>query len=346
MTDLTPLGSNRSSSVADEGSDSILEATGDFVADIISGVPSPIRKNAFKVFAQLCSAAIDVPVAHFEGIAAEKRAESKARAMLIGVSAKQIAEQMNVDEGFVVAASNRFARKVVQEELNLQRIAKVALEELKKEEVKAISGTIVEDVEMISDDWLHAFEREASTKNSEDMQLLFGKILAGKIRKPSSFSIKTVRLVSQLDESVAKIFVSFCSLAISLELDGSVVDARVIVLGSDDSPDPLRDYGMNFGSLLLLQENGLLMAQMKTGMDYGVGEENNNPFYRFTYLKQNWYLETVDGDPFAGEVMIVAPTMSSAGKELLSIVDVSINESYSVGLQEYFGRSGLKMVCR
>ncbi len=45
----------------------------DLISDAISGIPAPIRRNAFKAFAQLCTAAIEIPVAHLEGITAEKK---------------------------------------------------------------------------------------------------------------------------------------------------------------------------------------------------------------------------------------------------------------------------------
>lgn len=72
--------------------DSTLSTIGDAVGDLIAGVPAPIRKNAWKAFGRLCTAAVEYPVALIEGVVAEKRAETRARVHLIDVSANQIAE--------------------------------------------------------------------------------------------------------------------------------------------------------------------------------------------------------------------------------------------------------------
>ncbi|MCW5318434.1 hypothetical protein GTQ43_33375 [Nostoc sp. KVJ3] len=63
----------------------LIEIAQDAVTDLMTGssIPTPIKRNAFKAFAQLCSAAIDIPVAYLEGFAAEKRAETQARLKII-----------------------------------------------------------------------------------------------------------------------------------------------------------------------------------------------------------------------------------------------------------------------
>src|SRR5260370_30873449 len=43
----------------------------------------------------------------------------------------------------------------------------------------------------IEDDWLNLFARLAEDKSSEELQALFGRILAGGIRRPGSFSLRT-----------------------------------------------------------------------------------------------------------------------------------------------------------
>ncbi|HLY88732.1 MAG TPA: hypothetical protein VKQ27_07085, partial [Acetobacteraceae bacterium] len=68
-----------------------LSVVGDALGDLLTGIPAPIRKNAAKAFARLCTAAVEYPVTLIEGAIAEKRAESQARVKLIDASASQIA---------------------------------------------------------------------------------------------------------------------------------------------------------------------------------------------------------------------------------------------------------------
>ena len=67
--------------------------------EAIAGVslPKPVRQNALKALGRLCSAAIEIPIASWEGIAAKKKALAEARVKLIETTATQIARRMEVD---------------------------------------------------------------------------------------------------------------------------------------------------------------------------------------------------------------------------------------------------------
>ncbi|MGA5482130.1 DUF2806 domain-containing protein [Pseudomonas siliginis] len=314
---------------------------GDFIVDAISGIPAPIRKNALKAFAQLCTAVIDVPIAHLEGIAAEKRAETKARIALISESGRQISEQLNVDESFVSAASHKFSQKVVREQFNVQRISKVASDDLKYSlEADEVPSPEVE----ISDDWLNFFEREASTKSSEEMQFLFGKILAGEIRQPSSFSIRTVRLLGQLDAHVAKIFADVCSMTISLSSNEKIVDARVATYGMSKEEDPLGPWGISYSKLLLLQEYGLIVSEMKTQMDYTYSIcQEGKKVYPFSFQGKKWVLEPTAERESSKKLWLIGPSLSAAGKELLKVVDIVPHAKYCASFKGFLIVNGLSM---
>ncbi len=88
----------------------LLEIAHNTVTGLMTGssLPAPIKRNAFKAFGQLCTAAIDIPVAYLEGIAVEKRAETEARVKIINTSADQIAKQMDVDPEFARVAVEKY----------------------------------------------------------------------------------------------------------------------------------------------------------------------------------------------------------------------------------------------
>lgn len=324
-------------------------SAGDVVSDIVSGVPAPVRKSLIKAFSQLCTAAMDVPIAHFEGVAAEKRAASKFRINLMSESTKQIANQLIVDERFVQAASHKFAEKVVRERVNLNSVAAVALAELRHEE-----GSTTLDVDKpdassaqpeIGEDWLNAFETEAATKSSAEMQRLFGKILAGEIRKPSSFSIRTLRLMSQLDSATAQVFAKFCSMAVSKIVNGVIYDVRVVSPGHDKTSNPLRDFGVPYSSLLLLQESGLITTELASSMDYSTSiPDTGRPTIPIRYLNENNFLMRSGDFSFSGNLPLIGPTLTNAGRELFSIVDLTPNPTYTASLRGYFTIHGLKMM--
>jgi hypothetical protein len=117
----------------DDPSTDTLTTIVDTVTDIATNIPAPIRKNALKAFNQLCIAAIDIPVAYLEGVAAEKRAESLSRIKIITTAGNQIANQMDVNPEFAGAAVKKYGEKILREQINLNNIAGVAATQLQKD---------------------------------------------------------------------------------------------------------------------------------------------------------------------------------------------------------------------
>ena len=48
------------------------------------------------------------------------------------------------------------------------------------------------------------------------MQILFGRILAGEIKQPGLYSIKTLKDLGELDQKVAQLFKRLCSCSLIL----------------------------------------------------------------------------------------------------------------------------------
>ncbi len=67
----------------------------------------------------------------------------------------------------------------------------------------------------IDDDWLNFFVRISEDKSSEELQQLFGRILSGEIRRPGSFSLRTVQLMSTISKQDAEALSYLLSYAIN-----------------------------------------------------------------------------------------------------------------------------------
>ena len=114
--------------------------------------------------------------------------------------------QIEVDE-VMRRAAIRFVEEETKQQLNMENIGSKALPHV---------GTTapVEDVE---NDWIVNFFDKCRTVSDNDMQDLWGRILAGEANSPGSFSRKTVNLVSDLDKESAELFVKLCSFAWRIE---------------------------------------------------------------------------------------------------------------------------------
>ncbi len=235
----------------------------DLVFDIATpGIPSPVRRNFVKALARLCSAAIEVPVAYLEGKADERRAETEARIRLIDESANQIAQRMRIDPEYARVAAQKFSQRVIRQQVNLDMITQRTAVELN--EGGHFSEQPEETDDTINDDWLNAFEAEAMEKSTEEMQALFGKILAGEIRKPGSFSIRTIKILGSIDQTVASHFVRLCSMSISRQDRSHLVAS----LGGNASGNALQEYGLNFSALNLLNEYSLIISDYNSWWEF------------------------------------------------------------------------------
>ena len=174
----------------------------DLVTDTaIPGIPAPVRRNLLKALGQLCSAAIDIPVAYLTGNADERRAETAARIQLINTSAGQIAQQMQVDPEYAQVAVRKFGRRVLREQVNLDLTSQRAASEIQDTSDDVNRPELNDTGETINDDWLNTFETEARQKSTEEMQAFFGKMLAGEIRRPGSYSTRTVKILGSFDRT-------------------------------------------------------------------------------------------------------------------------------------------------
>jgi hypothetical protein len=73
------------------------------------------------------------------------------------------------------------------------------------------SNTTAEPIDSNKDDsgfedWLNIFGSYAERANSETMRQIWGKVLSGEVRKRGSFSPSALRVVSELDSSIAQRF--------------------------------------------------------------------------------------------------------------------------------------------
>jgi hypothetical protein len=321
-----------------------LSTVGDALGDLVTGIPAPIRKNAAKAFGRLCTAAVEYPIALIEGATAERRAESRARVKLIDASATQIAEQMQTNPEYARAAAAKFAHRIIRERVNIDQICAIAAADLKSEPL-AIATEEETEASPISEDLLNVLESEAAQMSSEQMHRLFGKILAGEIRRPGSYSIKTIKLIAQVDNRAASLFSLLCSLSISSRVPDSsiILDARVVSMGNA-AQNSLQAYGLGFDALNILQEYGLIISDYNSYIDYQSAIVHDRRMgLPITYQNEQWALIPKVAPPVRQAIIVHGVAFSQSGKELLSIVDITPNAQYTEALSNFFDQQGLKL---
>jgi uncharacterized repeat protein (TIGR03899 family) len=140
---------------------------------------------------------------------------------------------------------SRMAFQEAKKQANLEQITQRAAEELRDEQ--NISP------EKPGSDWTTRFFRIAEDITSDQMQMLWGKVLAGEVRRPGSYSLRTLDLLKNITQQEAELFVRVGQISF-------VGGGKTFVPNSDRGKYLQEHFGLNFTDFLLLREIDLLVA--------------------------------------------------------------------------------------
>lgn len=180
------------------------------IADAILSIPKGLIPDAVKAVDRLVGAATDIPVAWLAQQRAKIEAQTEAYKLVEGAIATAAAREAGADTDTIERAVAVLVRKEYRRQENRKSVAVAMLEDLDRgnEQTPAPdSGTRGE----IEDDWLNVFERYAEDASSDRMQNLWGRVLAGEIRRPGKFSLRTLRFLSEFSQGDALSFETFCN---------------------------------------------------------------------------------------------------------------------------------------
>jgi hypothetical protein len=120
------------------------------------------------------------------------------------------------------------AKSRATNKINVDGLFRTEEEKRKLENRAATTRVALEDIDAnpttvdasaeIDDDWLNLFVRLCEDKSSEELQQLFGRILSGEIRRPGSFSLRTVQLMSTISKQDAGALSTLLSYALNGEI--------------------------------------------------------------------------------------------------------------------------------
>lgn len=201
-------------------------------------------------------------------------------------------------------------------------------------------------------DWTARFFNEAQDVSSEEMQTLWAKVLAGQVERPGSTSIRTLGVLRDLDRSAAVTFRKLCSASVSLKPDGEhFLDARVPSLGGRPGDNALKDYGLSFDSLNVLNEHGLIISDYDSWFDYrmciGIVETPEPPqILRIPFCFENrfWILEPIRERRGDQEFRLSGVALTRSGRELSRVVGLEPVPKYRQAVIDFFQKQKLRMI--
>ncbi|MEQ8936872.1 MAG: DUF2806 domain-containing protein [Amphiplicatus sp.] len=284
-------------------------------------IPAALRKGAFSAINRLLGAAVDVPAAYLESFSEDIRATTEARKLVRIRAAEALSKGFATDEKFADRAFRREASKIMREQETLEDVAKIAIEDISR------SNPDKEPEREIDQDWLNTFQAEAVQKSSEDMKLVFGRILSGEIKKPGSFSIAAVRTLGMMDQTSATLFRHFCSLVISV-----AGDSRVASIKGNAAKNGLSTWGLPYAILNQLREFGLINSDFNSYMPYG--QFATKIQIPIEYMGRLHKLIALDGAN--QDYRVNGVELTKIGRELRAIVELVEIPTYTAALYESF----------
>ena len=329
-----------------ETTNPVLDAASDLILD--PSIPAPIRRGVSAVVTRLFSAVIVDPL---ERGSAEKWAETKSRIRIREALTDEIIQKLEVDPEFPQRAVELFGNRILREQFSLEKILGFTTDILKKKKYdnSANQQDDSETEKSISEDWFNIFEKEASQKSSEEMQFRFAKVLGGEIEKPGSHSIRAIKALSDMDQTIANLFQKLCSMSIVIEhpIGEKNIEVRVVAIDGKAAQNSLQKYGLSFYELNVLNEYGLIFSNFDTLSDYHLSIlpiRRNQVFIPFRHQEQYWGLRPSAEREQRTNSKLSGVVMSNVGQELFHIVEQIPMPQYTQDLKEFFEKQNLQMV--
>ena len=206
---------------------------------------------------------------------------------------------------FVKRTQSRLAYQELQKQQNIENVADKAYD-LLSTETECSS-------EPVSQDWMTRFFNSVEDISDEDMQTLWARILAGEIKQPKSYSLRTLETLKNLSKHEAELFEKVATLATRMHGDLFLTCKTEI----------LRRYEISYDAILCLDECGLINSDGMVSYNHKISINDSVAIFSKSKLL---LLKGTSERPTMISIGVFG--LTQAGKELYSILECDSNESY------------------
>ena len=166
-------------------------------------------------------------------------------------------------------------------------------------------------------DWHTRFFETCGNVSDEDMQKIWARILAGEIRKPGSYSMRTLECLRNLSKEEAMLFLKICEASIQI--------GRNVALPRIDSY--LDQKKITYDEIIRLEDCGLIKADASIQTTLGVTKE-----YRILTHSDAWVLLTKKKEEATKKgthrLAIDEYLFSQSGAELFTVIGINGNRDF------------------
>ena len=214
-------------------------------------------------------------------------------------------------EELINRAKNRMLAESIKKESNREKVLMLAINEVQQSE--KISKKPVDE------DWRTRFFNIVEDVSSEEMQLVWSKILAGEITQPGRFSLRTLETIRNVSKDEAEIFQKIIPILMKF--------ANKLFITNDR--DILEKNGINYEMILRLSECGLISSNSLLSFDFKI--TNNEHILLFS---NDSLIRIIGKNNIPYNFSLGVYTLTKAGEELYSILNKTYDKEYISNLAE------------
>ncbi|ABV89410.1 DUF2806 domain-containing protein [Shewanella pealeana] len=240
---------------------------------------------------------------------------------LISVSAQERIEPTISLPDIAITAANINVSETIRKEVNVSK-AVLAAENILANEEQEVPTQNVED------DWLYSWRENAGKVSSEELQDLWGRILAGEIKNPGSYSFRTMEFLKGLSKDEAELISKLAQFVV----DGSIFRHKDTFL---------EQSGISFNTLLFLQEIGVVAGVEATGLHVTWNSLLPNSYMKA--LVSNNKVIVLEHDDVNKKADAGVYQLTSVGRQVLALASFGSRDDYLLSIAQDYVKKGYKV---
>ncbi len=174
--------------------------------------------------------------------------------------------------------------------------------------------------ENITNDWMLRFINCAQDVTDEGMQLLWSKVLAGEIKHPKSYSLRTLETLRNLSKEEATTFQKLCHIAIQ------ITDETIFIPRYKEF---IKENGVSYTELFLMADCGLINYGESMVLTKPVEKDESG-----TTICGAFVLLVSSKNEENGNLTICQYPLTEAGKELYKLSEITTSENTILSFAE------------
>ncbi|MCK4568890.1 MAG: DUF2806 domain-containing protein [Bacteroidales bacterium] len=259
------------------------------------------------------------------------RKKADAEAYRIGIlekaKSKAKAERKEIELEIFERAENRLLHRELLRQQNIEEVIQIAGDQLNQEE--SVSDDPVDD------DWIARFFNIVQDISDKDVRNLWGRILSGEVKKPNSYSFRTMDTLRNISPLEAKLFMKFSKFVLIEGKNAFVFNTNKEGNFAHGGKTLLDEYEIPYSDLLILEDAGLIVAN---DVQLTINATDNST--AFVYGDYAVVFEAPEKSPPISTECIC---LTRAGYELVNLTEQSLVLEYLNQVAEMVKEKGMKV---